>query len=434
MGKENQMKKGIITFLKEPLIYVILICILFQIKIYKSVPEYVMTPDSTTYIQYTQNIFEGQVNSSRTPVYPYFIKAIKKIGGEEFLGRNVTMMQKLLFIATLILFYYTLKMVTKNKLVLTFFTLLFGICPYIILWNVTILTEALSLFEMVGLAFITLWYLKRPNPILAGSIGLVVFIMIMTRPSFIYLLPIYLFFWILRFFLNRKERMNNLIGTGSCLLCTLLLLGFCGLMKAQYGEFSLTAISYVNQLISAVDSDAYHSANNPEMIQIVDEVTGDRTEEKASWDAYNALKDVYSVKQLKEFASSSIMNSPNYKNYIINKTIRIGYLDIGTNYVEHKDFANDLSNSSKNYKYLGHLLLPINFAIVYILIGIAIIYLIWYVIKYKKINWEVAFLTVMILANLATLIIGAPFEPERLFLASIPCVLLLIAYPIRRKE
>lgn len=170
--KENNMGifKKIISFLKEPLIYVIIICIILQFFMYSTVPESIMTPDSHTYAElYQRNIFKGEVDSARTPVYPYFVKLVKLIGGEENLPNNVAMTQKILFIATLIIFYYCVSHVTKNKIIITVLTLIFGTSPFIIMWNVTVLTEALSLFEMTLLILLTLKYLKKPNYILAGS-------------------------------------------------------------------------------------------------------------------------------------------------------------------------------------------------------------------------------------------------------------------------
>lgn len=169
--KVNNIMKRIIEFAKQPLIYIVLICVILQFFMYSTVSESIMTPDSHTYAElYQRNIFKGEVDSSRTPVYPYFIKIVKMIGGEENLANNVALAQKILFIGTLILFYYCVCCLTKNKIIIVIITLVFGISPYIVLWNVLILTEALSLFEITLLTLLTLNYLKKPNSIIAGGI------------------------------------------------------------------------------------------------------------------------------------------------------------------------------------------------------------------------------------------------------------------------
>ena len=170
-NKSEKIKMKIVEFLKQPLIYILLISVFFQIKIYDNVPEYVMTPDSYSYAErYDKNFLKGEVDASRTPVYPYFIRLIRKLGGEENLLKNIVLIQKILFIITVILFYYCVQHLTKSIIIKLVVTLIFATCPYIILWNVTILTESISLFEIILLTFLTLKYLKKPNSFLAVAI------------------------------------------------------------------------------------------------------------------------------------------------------------------------------------------------------------------------------------------------------------------------
>ena len=247
--------------------------------------------------------------------------------------------------------------------------------------------------------------------------------MIMTRPSFIYLLPIYILFWILRFLFNKEEKKQIITGLISCVICGIILLGYCSVMKTQHGEFSITSVSYINNVVTAIKSNAYKNATNQEMIKIVDEIKGGEEKEEHYWNALKVLQKEYSVAQLKEFASSSIKNNPKYYlKYLIFKTVELGFVNIGTaSYV-----APIAGYEEINYTYLGNLTLPINFSFVYIVLIICIIYLIWNLIKNKKIDWVVSFLTILILANLFTLIVGAPSEPQRLFIPSIVSFLILL--------
>lgn len=169
-GNSTSTKDKVIKFLKQPIIYVLIFCIFVQLQIYKTVPDYVITNDSYTYTQdYKGSIRSGQVDSMRTPVYPYIAKIIGKIGGQENLYNNIVIFQKVLFIFTLILFYYTIQEIAKNKIISSILSIIFGICPFLVFWNIMILTEAVALFEIVLLSFITIKYLKNPNKYLAGS-------------------------------------------------------------------------------------------------------------------------------------------------------------------------------------------------------------------------------------------------------------------------
>lgn len=432
LEKIKTVKDRIIDFFKQPLIYILILCIFVQLKIYKTVPQYVMTSDSYTYAEeYTENIFKGEVSALRTPVYPYFIKIIGKIGGQENLYNNVVIAQKILFIISLILFYYCLKKITKNNIITSVLTIVFGICPFVILWNIMILTEAISLFEIILLSFITISYLQKPKKATAILMGIISLGMIMTRPSFIYLLPIYILFWILRFLFNKKEK-EVIAGLISCIVCTVILLGYCGLMKLQHGEFSITAVSYINNTVTVIDSNSYKKASNEEMVADANAIKGDKDGEANAWATYRELEGKYSVDELKEFASSAMKNDSDYIKYLLRKTVSLSTLNIGTaSYIPNdvfigKDYANQI------YTYLGNLILPINFGFVYIVIAIAIIYLLYNMLKNAKIEWYIAFFAILIAANLFTLIVGAPFESQRLFLSSIVPVLLLIGYVISK--
>lgn len=428
--KIKTIKEKIIGIIKQPLIYVMIICIFMQLKIYKTVPAYVMTSDSHTYAEeYAVSIFKGQVSALRTPVYPYFIKLIGKIGGQENLLRNVAIVQKVLFIVTLILFYFCLKKLTNNNIISSVLTIVFGICPFTVLWNVMILTESLSIFESVLLSFITILYLKKPNKGTALFIGIIVFGMIMTRPSFIYLLPIYILFWILRWLFNKKEK-EVLAGLTSCIICSTLLLGYCGLMKAQHGEFSITAVSYINNVVTVINSNSYKYASNKEMIELVDNIKGEREDGDICWVAFNALKEKYSIDELKEFANSAIKNDKDYIKFIGQKTLDLGTYTIGTAGYIPNDVLINGKYANQVYSYIGNLVMPINFALIYLAIIVSIIYLLYDIFKNARINWYIAFFVVLIFANLFTLIVGAPFEPQRLFASSIVQVILLVGYTI----
>ena len=157
-------KKEFINILKNPIIFIFLICILVQLYLYKKIPDSVITNDSISYsYMYRGSIRNGTIDPIRTPVYPYIIKVIGYIGGQANLNNNIVIFQKLLFIITLIIFYCIIKELTKNKLIIYISTLIFGTLPQIVFWNVFILTESIALFEMTLLSYVTIKYLKKTN-------------------------------------------------------------------------------------------------------------------------------------------------------------------------------------------------------------------------------------------------------------------------------
>lgn len=423
--KQEKIKKKFIKFLKEPLLYLMIIIIFIQIIIYANVPKWSSTTDSDSYLDsYNEgSILNGYVNNQRTPVYPYFIKVIKKLGGEENFRENITKVQKVLFIVTVVLFYYTLKMLIKNKIIVSVLTLIFGISPTIIVWNSFILTESLSILEMTFLSFITIKYLKKPSKITAGLMGFVIIAMILTRPAFIYILPIYILFIILRWFLQKEERKKLIFAIGSLLICCIILTLYCLQIKRYYGTFGLTSVSGLNNLVVSIYSDAYKDGNNAELIKEIDDMKKDDNSTQICFYIYNMLSKTHSQEELANFASESLKNNPKFKDFLVKKTTELAPVNIATSYAIVQDSDGKIIC---NYRDIGSILLPITFGMIYILLIISIIYLIWYLIKYKKINWICAFFTSTIFANIFTLVVGAPFEEQRLFFPSMCLVILYV--------
>ena len=245
--------------------------------------------------------------------------------------------------------------------------------------------------------------------------------MIMTKPAFIYVLPIYILFWILRFIFQREEKREIIIGGISCIICAILLLGYCGLVKNQCGKFELTNIFDLNNKIIFLYSESYKGINNQELINKVENMK-EGIEKVDYFELAREFGKKYNRGQIDEFIKKSYVTKQYFK-YIIMKTINLSSSSIGTNYVEKL-------GSIKLYNRLGWISIPISFGMLYIMMAICIAYLIWKLIKEKYINYVLAFCTSMIIADLFTLIFGVPFESQRLFASSLPLVLLLITYVI----
>lgn len=424
-SNKTKYKEKIVSFLKNPIIYLVIIIAIVQSFIYANIPEVGHTGDSGGYLYaYDKgSFFNGYLDEARPPIYSYFIKVIKKIGGEANLESNVVLAQKILFLVSVILFYYILKLLIKNKIIIVSLTLIFGLSPSMFVWNTYIVTEAIVGIEMVFLAFITIKYLKKPSKILASFMGIIVLAMILTKPALIYLLPIYILFIILRFILNKEERKKLYFAIGSMVICCVCLIVYCLQMKNLYGVFGITAVSYNNTVLSAIISGAYVDSDNEQIKNEIKGLVGDKNPKDVDpYSIFDKIKQNHSSSKIEEFANSA-SKSTKYKTFVLNRFIKVGTENIGTSYSN-----GEKSNKEYiyNYTFLGDLTVPITFGMLYIILFISIIYLIWYLIKYKKINWICAFFTSTIFANIFTLIVGAPFEEQRLFFPSMCLVILYV--------
>ena len=427
---------------KQPILYILIICIAVQTAMYTVWEEYGVTNDTPSYIDSYQgnSFFKGHVDENRTPIYPYFIKIVKKMGGEENLKENIVFIQKILFLMSICIFYYALKTITKNKILLTIATLIFGITPALVSWNTMLLTESLSIVETVLLVFFTLQYLKKESKISAIFIHVIILIMVLTRPAFIYLLPIYFLFWIIRFFTNQQERKSIITAFISMAIVVAVLIGYCFLVKMNYGHFGLTAVSNVNSEVTAITSGSYLHSKNEELKNRTYELVGEKPSEDKVWNALWILQKEYPGEELAAFAKDTLYRNKEYYKYLFNKVIVLSTMNIGTVYNNNSPQYQNQNFKIYDIGLMGNMIFPINFGMIYLLLLGTIVYLIYYWIKYKKIDWILAFCTVLILANLFTAVVGAPFETQRLFVVAIIFVIVEITYIVanivknRKKE
>lgn len=429
MSTKNKFISFIKSVFKSPLTYIMLVSILFQKFIYSRYEYYSFSGDSLSYLAkyYKENIFLGQVNYYRTPIYPYFCKLIDVFSSKASFYNNIVFGQKLLFLVGIVLFYLTVKKIFKNKPLVIITTLFYALNPYLFMWNTLILTEALSIVEITALLYLTVSYLKEPKKSSAILIGIQLLIMVMTRPANIYLPAVYLLFWILKYFIERKNEVIKVVKTGlisTCIAIVVILL-YCNQVRVQYGHFGLTAVSDTNTAITLIDSGLYKYGNNKKIIKAIEKVhtPGDAG---SAWDAYSYIGKNFKLKEINSFIKSAQRNSKAERvKYLITKTLSCGTYSLGIVY--------SVPRGNINYTpiyFLIYNMFPVTFSIVYLFLIGAFVYLIAYLIKKKEIAWMMAALFATIAGNLFLSIVCAPFEWQRLSLISIPTVIILIPYLI----
>ena len=424
MIKLKQFIKRVIT---SHLTYVFIISIVFQNYMYKLFEKYTILPDTPSYINYNYNILLGEVDYVRTPIYPYFCKLVKLIGGSYSMYSNIVLAQKILFLLSIALFYFTIKKIFKNKFLSTILVSIYALCPFIFMWNTLILTESISIVEIVALLYLTVSYLKKPENKWAILIGIQLLILVMTRPSNVYLLAIYSLFWILELIIknpkeNKKIHKIGLLSTCGAIIITLL---YCNQVRIHYGIFGLTSVNEINNTIIVIDSGLYKNGDNQNIINDIDSFY-DPNDNNTTWAAREVIVQKYGVDTVTKF-DSYVMNSSrkDYIVYMIKKIFIIGNLNMGTIYSKT---VNNQFNYSINT--IFNVLYPISFSITYIVLIMAFIEILYLLIKYKKLEWLLCALFSIIAGNLFLSIFFAPYETQRLCLISVPLLIILTPYII----
>lgn len=416
--------------IKNPLSYILIISLFIQKVVYSKFQPYSFSGDTLSYLSmyYKENIFLGEVNFSRTPVYPYLCKIVNLFSTESNFYNNIVFVQKILFFISIILFYLTVKKLFKSKMLNSILTLFYAINPFLFLWNTVLLTEALSIVEITTLLYLTISYIKSPRKSSAILIGVQLLILVMTRPANVYLLAGYLIFWILKFFIHRKDKLINIVKTGliTTCICIGIVLLYCNQFRIQHGQFGLTTVSKANTMITIIYSKLYKYGNNKSIIADIDKkyVSGDAY---TTWDANSYVYQKYSNEQINSFVKSVKNNAKfNYIGTFLKKAFSCGPDSLGVIYSEPIVSTNLYVISLLSYNFL-----PISFSIVYFFLLGAFIFLIVNLIKRKEIEWVIAALFTIIAGNIFLSLFCAPFEWQRLSVISLPTIIILIPYLIR---
>ena len=427
MSNKNKILDILKTILKSPLTYILFISFFIQYAVYRKYETYTFTGDTLSYLSdlYKDNIFLGKVNLFRTPVYPYFCKFFELFSSKNNLYINIVLGQKVLFFIGIILFYLTIKKIFNKKIPSFIITMFYAINPYLFLWNTVLLTEAITIFQITFLLYLTISFIKDPKKSSAIGIGMLLLLLVMTRPANIYLIALYLIFWILKYILEKKSKAITYIKTGfiSIIVTIIVILLYCNQMRIQYGNFGLTSVSNTNSTLTLIYSGLYTYSDRKDFVKDIDKfyIPNDAF---VPWDALDYLSTRYRVKEFDEFISSTKKNAGiNYYLYLVRKTLSCGADSLGVIYSVPKDGSNIYQ-----FNILAYDFFPVSFSLVYYFLIGAFVYLLFYLVKKKEIEWITAALFSIIAGNIFVSLVGAPFEWQRLSVISIPAIIILIPY------
>lgn len=406
-----------LSFISGDLVWILAITAIFRLFYYFLV-ENTEFFDSISYLNYNANIFLGEVNDLRTPLYPYFIKLIR-LFGEQNLIQNIVIAQSIISFFTVILFYNITSSILKNRVTICIATLIYGISPSIINWDKCILTESLSISAIVIFISLILSYLHKPTHFKANLFTLYIFIMIMLRPSFIILLPITMLFWLLRLLFYRADWKKCISGFAASLVCILLIMGYSNLNFKSNGSKSISVVSNNNFLDIIIKNNMYLNGNDP---AVSETIAIKLAEQNGTWD-YDLLLELYaqfSHEKMSKFIMSCFINQPvTYIKRTFNTVINLKNSKISAFYAKRKD----------GYKgFLINMISPlisIPFMAIYLLLIFDFFYIMMRWLKFKNIPWFKTILWFIVIAQLAITFLGAQDEYQRLIVLALPLILLV---------
>jgi len=354
----------------------------------------------------------GKLDALRTPLYPLFLNFFKLISINNIVVKlGMIIFQYLIFCFSIYCFYRISNYFIKNRIIVFFIVMCYACHPAILVWQKIIMTESLALSGVVFFLFFIVRFLTTKKRIYSLLINLFVFLLIMLRPGFLYLIPIVLIFWLYYIFKIKKD---GLVGLTGIVIVLILVAGYSGIFQKQYGVFTLSTVSNINQYMILRDAGLIDTRNieNIELKKTLTNTIQKKQSDSEYFDEYIYLYSKYGYVISDKFVKESIkINLFKYISYNIDRfcsettTTSVGYW-----------------NGFNHNKY-NHLIRMI--CVSFLLLYIFLILYLYFLIKNKFTFKSSIFIYSIAISSIIVLIVGAPNSWGRLIVPTIPVLLIM---------
>lgn len=232
-------------------------------------PPTILPFNSISYLDAHENIFQGETNFFRTPTYPQFIQLIRFFIHQEHERLAIVVGQIVLFELSIVFFYLATRMLIRNGILAFLCAAVYG-CRYeTVIWCFYIMSEGVSIAFVAIFYYLMVVYIKRPTSCKAVSVGMMSLLMIMLKPSFVYVVALLMAFWICRFFFCVQSRRSAGWGMAATLLCVVLTLGYCQLNYRNHGVFTVSYVDGMNNIELVVMTELYDRGPDERMNRFI---------------------------------------------------------------------------------------------------------------------------------------------------------------------
>lgn len=374
--------------------------------------------DSPTYTDAFGSLLNNRLDINRTPVYPIYLGILQYIIGSKFCEIATVIGQYFIYCISVIYFYRISIYFIQSPKVSFVLSLIYIFSPGLYGWNNAILTETFAITGMVFFLYCAIALFERTTLTNLTAFSFWAIFLNMLRPSFIYLIPLFGFFWFLVLFIKEKRK-NAVCGLLGIICVTSLFVFYLVEYNKEYGVYSPSCVSYVNRYYIARQNGLIeaNNASDPDIKKTIDTNIKERglyCEDGLG--IYNEAKEIISVYGLKKFGDlldSSIKTHPS--QYI--KTLGLQIYKAG-------DY-NILSGDSHVVHKLFNYMFGIHIHHVYLLLLLYLLFLLYIMIKKKEFPAISVLLFMVGFSNLFLVIVGAQGDWGRLNICVLPFYLLI---------
>lgn len=369
--------------------------------------------DSNSYLWSWDLISELKFDTSRTPVYPLFIGAVKLLFGENDIW--IVISQSFISLFSIYYLYKFFRNVDITKNISIFLVLIYTLI--LLDNNRFIRTESLSINCMVYLIYFTLSSYRstvRSTVSMLNILGLSLsmFALIFMRPAMVFIIPVYLVWWTV-LILKKINVPYSLYGMGATIIICVMVGGYIGKFHDKTGVYSMTQVSTINQLYSLLEEDRLN----------LDIIKDDnlRNEIIDSLPSFNEKKRFRTPRGIMRNHGLVTINALIKEQYAYNPVQSI------------KDIWGRFTKSGYDNIYLipDFYYSHIRMQGIYILVLCYMIILIYRIRYRKNIPLFSCLIWTLIVAKVITIVLGAPNDYARLIIPVIPLILMLLGQVIQ---
>lgn len=256
--------------------------------------------------------------------------------------------------------------------------------------------------------------MRNPNTCKSILMSIFPIILVMMRPSFLFLVGVLPIFWIFRLISHKKENIINFAGLLTSLLVIVFLAAYSRLNYSENGCNSISSVSTINQFVNLRNYGLIDDECDNELAKAIIEYNSDNQ-------TNNTFAN-FPIERISKFIRCTIIrNFTAYSTNTWHKVINLGDESTVSILALNKNGFWGIPNMISN-------LLSLRFFTLYILLLFELLFILYSIIKYKRILWIRSFIWVFIIGQFLTTIIGGYSEYQRLFSIALPSVTLLFFY------
>lgn len=402
--------------LTAQLFYVILLSVLFKSLYYGYLQPFSTFADTDTYLVYSVRDL-----SVRTPVYPFIISVLRFLFGDNNLLTNIVLFQDIVLFASIPFFYWIVRRMYNNRLTIFVATTIYACFPSILNYTRCILTESLALSFLVIFVYLFSVFLRKPSKKISIVVGFFMFVLVMTRPFFICIVPASLVVLATNLYINKSCREEWAAGIGSVALCVVMLGAYCTVNFVQSDMFTISKIGPSNVLAALCGNGLYRNGTDEVVSNAV--TTLHTTAGDCLGVAFKVGEEL-GFSRVSRFVTSAIVNNPAaYMRYLIRTIVSTSRTNIGVCISELRITS---TTSPLVLFFLNSFLVPFGF--VYLLLLSDIIITVANIATSGLLSINKFMVWVFLVAQVLTTFVGGSGDWSRLFFPAYPLVIILFFY------